>query len=102
MAFGVKRAELSNWKQSVEAGSIAFLTHYWLDDRFPGCDTVTKAGCANIDKLAQWGSQYGLKKEWIHRDPQHPHFDLFGARQLEVLTSERQWEQIHRFSLRKK
>lgn len=62
MAFGVKREELNRWKQAVKRGEIAFLTHYWLDDRFPGARTVTKAGCADIDKLVQWGAAYGLKK----------------------------------------
>lgn len=62
MAFGVKREELNRWKQAVKRGEIAFLTHYWLDDRFPEAKTVTKAGCADIDKLIQWGAAYGLKK----------------------------------------
>lgn len=62
MAFGVKREELNRWKQAVKRGEIAFLTHYWLDDRFPEARTVTKAGCADIDKLVQWGAAYGLKK----------------------------------------
>lgn len=62
MAFGVKREELNRWKQAVKRGEIAFLTHYWLDDRFPEAKTVTKAGCADIDKLVQWGVAYGLKK----------------------------------------
>ncbi|WP_101843985.1 hypothetical protein [Halobacillus sp. Marseille-P3879] len=99
MAFGIKREELQLWKRRVEEGEVVFLTHYWLDDRFPDCDTVTKVGCADIDKLAAWGEKYGLRKEWIHRDPRHPHFDLFGTRQFEILKSERQWEQIRRFSL---
>ena len=54
MAFGVKREELQRWKQDVEAGKIAFLTHYWIDDRFPGCNTVTKVGCCDLEKLAKW------------------------------------------------
>ncbi|MFG6148806.1 hypothetical protein [Halobacillus sp. B23F22_1] len=99
MAFGVKREELLQWKRNVKEGRISFLTHYWLDDRFPGCDTVTKVGCSDIDKLSYWGKQYGLQKEWIHYDPLHPHFDLFGQRQLEILKQEKQWEQIQRFSL---
>ncbi|MUV39855.1 NAD(+) synthase [Lentibacillus sp. JNUCC-1] len=81
MAFGLRRQELNQWKKAVKKGEIAFLTHYWLDDRFPGCDTVTKAGCADLPKLEAWGRQYGLKKEWIHRDDTYPHFDLFGERQ---------------------
>ena len=64
MAFGIKRAELGAWKRTVGGGEMAFLTHYWLDERFPGCHTVTKAGCADLDKLAAWGKRYGLKSEW--------------------------------------
>ncbi len=62
MAFGIKRNELNEWKRAVLNGEVAFLTHYWLDDRYPDVNTVTKAGCGNIDKLAEWGKQYGLKK----------------------------------------
>ena len=89
MAFGVKREELNRWKQAVKRGEIAFLTHYWLDDRFPEARTVTKAGCADIDKLVQWGAAYGLKKEWIHhRKDGYSHFDLLGERQAEILEKE--------------
>ncbi|WP_173916411.1 hypothetical protein [Halobacillus sp. Marseille-Q1614] len=101
MAFGIKRDELVEWKRSVKAGEVAFLTHYWIDERFPGCDTVTKVGCADIGRLINWGIQHGLKAEWIHYDPEHPHFDLFGDRQYEILKKEEQWEQISRFSLSK-
>ncbi|UOQ93445.1 hypothetical protein MUO14_00080 [Halobacillus shinanisalinarum] len=101
MAFGVKRQELQKWKSQVLNGEIAFLTHYWLDDRFPGCDTVTKVGCTNLDKLAAWGERYNLQKAWIHNDPNFPHFDLFGERQYDILQKEEQWEQIKRFSLAK-
>lgn len=50
MAFGIDRDELKQWKLAVHSGEMAFLTHYWLDDRFPGCKTVTKAGCANVER----------------------------------------------------
>lgn len=102
MAFGVKREELIAWKTNVKKGNIAILTHFWLDERFPGCDTVTKVGCKNIGKLQAWGEHYGLSPEWIHKDPLYPHFDLFGDRQLEILKEEGCWEQIHRFQLDKK
>lgn len=49
MAFGIRRHELIAWQQTVLQGKIAFLTHYWIDDRFPGCRTVTKAGCADLE-----------------------------------------------------
>ncbi|MBT2680854.1 hypothetical protein J7E38_17830 [Bacillus sp. ISL-35] len=89
MAFGIKRHELAEWKEKIRKGEIAFLTHYWIDDRFPGCNTVTKAGCRDIEKLAEWGRKYGLSPEWIdNRKPDYPHFDLFGMKQEEVLKEE--------------
>lgn len=99
MAFGVKRDELIAWKESVENGKISFLTHYWQDERFPGCNTVTKVGCSDIDRLAEWGKQYQLLPQWIHRDERYPHFDLFGEKQREILLAERKEEQLSRFSL---
>ncbi|WP_099158201.1 hypothetical protein [Virgibacillus ndiopensis] len=99
MAFGITRQELRRWKQEVTNGNIAFLTHYWLDPRFPNCNTVTKVGCQNVDKLATWGKQYGLKKEWIDHYPDYPHYDLFGERQKQILKNEQQWEQIKHFKL---
>lgn len=94
MAFGISRAELENWKQAVAAGDIAFITHYWIDSRFPGCTTVTKAGCSDIEKLAAWGRQYGLKREWIHARENYPHFDLLGDRQAAILQAEQQLDQL--------
>ncbi|MDP4163581.1 MAG: hypothetical protein Q8906_12365 [Bacillota bacterium] len=89
MAFGIKREELVEWKRKIDHGEIAFLTHYWLDDRFPGCKTVTKVGCCDLYKLEEWGRQYGLKKEWIHvRRDGYSHFDLIGNGQKEILTKE--------------
>ncbi|MBM7691384.1 hypothetical protein JOC77_000789 [Peribacillus deserti] len=89
MAFGIKRKDIENWKLKIDQGEIAFLTHYWLDDRFPGCNTVTKAGCSDLDKLADWGKKYGLQREWIHiRNEGYPHFDLFGDRQRDILKAE--------------
>ncbi|ALC90338.1 hypothetical protein AM500_11495 [Bacillus sp. FJAT-18017] len=89
MAFGLKRKDVTEWKRKIDSGEIAFLTHYWLDDRFPGCKTVTKAGCHNIEKLAEWGKKYGLKKEWIHHRPDgYSHFDLIGYREKEILEAE--------------
>ncbi|SET38198.1 hypothetical protein SAMN05421676_104240 [Salinibacillus kushneri] len=99
MAFGVKRTELKKWKQDVERGEIAFLTHYWVDDRFPNADTVTKAGCKDLHKLKSWGKKYGLKSEWIHKDEKFPHFDLMGKFQKDILTAEKQFEQIKRFNI---
>ena len=99
MAFGIKRDELHTWKKGVENGEISFLTHYWLDDRFPGCNTVTKVGCNNLDRLIAWGKTYGLEENWIHYDKKYPHFDLFGDRQKKILMHENQWEQINHFKL---
>lgn len=99
MAFGIDRVELNEWKRQVRAGNIAFLTHYWQDERFPGANTVTKVGCSNLEKLITWGKQYGLQPEWVHRDRLYPHFDLFGDRQKDILIKEAQWEQLERFNL---
>lgn len=101
MAFGIKRQDLKQWKMKVMANEIAFLTHFWLDPRFPGCDTVTKVGCLDKEKLISWGKQYGLQAEWLDERGKFPHFDLFGYRQLEILRAENQWEQIRRFKLLK-
>lgn len=99
MAFGIDRDELKQWKLAVRSGEMAFLTHYWLDDRFPGCKTVTKAGCANVERLKEWGKTYGLKPEWIDYKPGFPHYDLFGKVELQVLLDEGLVEQINRFNL---
>ncbi|MCD5322802.1 MULTISPECIES: hypothetical protein [Pontibacillus] len=99
MAFGLRRHEVDEWKRRVKAGEIAFLTHYWYDNRFPDVKTVTKVGCMNLQKLKRWGSQYGLKPEWIHNDPRFPHFDLMGDTQKEILNHEGLYEHINRFDL---
>ncbi|WP_130859975.1 hypothetical protein [Gracilibacillus phocaeensis] len=99
MAFGIDRPTLKQWKQDVQQGKISFLTHYWLDDRFPDCRTVTKVGCSDYDKLVAWGQRYGLQEQWIHLDPQFPHFDLFGGIQKDILQKENQWQQIEQFRL---
>ncbi len=89
MAFGIRRDELNEWKRKIDHGEIAFLTHYWLDNRFPEYKTVTKVGCNDLEKLVEWGSKYGLKKEWIdHRKDGYSHFDLLGKRQKEILQAE--------------
>ncbi|AJD91124.1 hypothetical protein JMA_18070 [Jeotgalibacillus malaysiensis] len=101
MAFGIKRAELVKWKRDIDRGEIAFLTHYWVDDRFHEMRTVTKAGAMNIDQLSDWGSQYGLKKEWIHiREDGYSHYDLIGDTQLYILKSEGLTEHIERFKIK--
>jgi hypothetical protein len=99
MAFGIKREELQAWKQEVRNGNIAILTHYWIDDRFPGCNSVTKVGCNNIEKLISWGNTYGLDEKWIHKDDNYPHFDLFGEWQKDILIKEEKWDQINKFRL---
>jgi len=89
MAFGINRKELQEWKEKVAGGEIAFITHYWLDDRFPESKTVTKVGCSDLEKLAAWGKKYGLQPEWIDRRKANlPHFDLFGARRDVILKKE--------------
>ncbi|MFD1848908.1 hypothetical protein [Oceanobacillus bengalensis] len=99
MAFGIDRAELRAWKSNVKDGKIDFLTHYWLDSRFPGCYTVTKVGCSDINRLIEWGETYNLDPNWIDKHDTYPHFDLFGEYQKKILESENKWEQIERFNL---
>lgn len=36
MAFGINKSELREWKEQVNKGEIAILTHFWLDNRFQG------------------------------------------------------------------
>lgn len=98
MAFGIKRQELTAWKQDVQNGKIAFLTHYWIDERFPGCNTVTKVGCNDVHKLIAWGKQHGLQPEWIDYKESYPHFDLFGKYEKEILEKEGLKEQLERFN----
>lgn len=99
MAFGINRNELNAWKKEVGSGKISFLTHYWMDKRFPGCYTVTKVGCNDIQKLIEWGKTHNLQDQWIHRDPDYPHFDLFGDKQKRILADEGKWNQIEKFQL---
>ncbi|KML40840.1 hypothetical protein [Cytobacillus firmus] len=95
MAFGLRRKDLQEWKRKIDRGEIAFLTHYWLDERFPGCKTVTKVGCSDLKKLIDWGELHGLKPEWIdYRTDGYSHFDLIGARQKEILKKEKLLEQL--------
>ena len=89
MAFGITRKELLEWKAKIDRGEIAFLTHYWIDDRFPNCKTVTKVGCNDLDKLTNWGKRYNLKPEWIDkRKNGYSHFDLLGQKQIDILIKE--------------
>lgn len=97
MAFGIKRAELNQWKSEVTQGKIAFLTHFWIHPRFPEVKTVTKVGCSDIERLATWGRKYGLQSEWIHHREKYPHFDLIGERQKTILIQEGVVHQLKRF-----
>lgn len=99
MAFGIKREELYRWKTAVQNGEIAYLTHYWMDERFPGCHTVTKVGCSDMKKLIDWGENHGLQANWIDHDPDYPHFDLFGEHQKRILKKENMFEHLNRFQL---
>lgn len=97
MAFGITRAELEAWKTAVSRGEIAFVTHYWLDPRFPGIRTVTKVGCADLEKLSAWCLANGLNPRYIHNRPPYPHFDLIGPKQAEILRRENLAHQLERF-----
>ncbi|KAF6565707.1 hypothetical protein G9G63_04455 [Paenibacillus sp. EKM202P] len=97
MAFGITRQELLSWKREVSRGEIAFLTHYWLDDRFPGITTVTKVGCSDLDKLRLWCNHNGLDPQYIHQRQPYPHFDLIGTKQTEILRKYGMSEQLRRF-----
>ncbi|KAF6637744.1 hypothetical protein T3H97_10630 [Paenibacillus sp. LX16] len=99
MAFGITRQELMAWKRKVSHGEIAFLTHYWLDDRFPGITTVTKVGCSDLDKLRLWCNQNGLDPQYIHQRQPYPHFDLIGNKQAEILRKYGISDQFKRFEL---
>lgn len=99
MAFGLKREELRTWKETVRNGEIGIITHYWMDDRFPNSYSVTKVGCADINKLIKWGEKYGLDPNWIHKDDNFPHYDLFDEIQRKVLKEENKWDQLKRFNL---
>jgi len=99
MAFGINREQLKQWKYDVTQGNIAFLTHYWQDERFPNCFTVTKVGCNDEEKLIHWGKRYGLLAHWLDKHTTYPHFDLFGAKQLAILISENQWQDVKQFRL---
>lgn len=99
IAFGITRAELEQWKRSVEQGNIAFLTHYWQDDRFPNYRTVTKVGCSDVAKLTAWCEQFHLNPLYIHHRDRYPHFDLIGPYQYEVLTTVGLFDHISRFGL---
>lgn len=99
MAFGINRRELAAWKREVSRGEIAFLTHYWLDDRFPGITTVTKVGCSDLDKLRLWCINNGLNPRYIHQRQPYPHFDLIGSKQAEILRKYGISDQLKRFTL---
>ncbi len=99
MAFGINREELKSWKEKVNTGEMAFLTHYWLHPRFPENNTVTKAGCNDLEKLVKWGKQYGLKEEWVDHRPLYPHFDLIGVKQVDILFQEGLDSHVERFRL---
>lgn len=99
MAFGITREELTQWKEAVTRGEIAFITHFWLEPRFPGINTVTKVGCTNLERLSEWCTANGLDPKYIHNRDPFPHFDLIGSKQIEILKKERLWDQLERFRL---
>ncbi|TDL34934.1 hypothetical protein E2R51_04210 [Jeotgalibacillus sp. S-D1] len=103
MAFGINKNHITEWKHAIDRGEIAFLTHYWLDDRFPDSKTVTKVGAKNLEKLAEWGKKYQLKKQWIHiRKDGYSHYDLLGETQILILEKEGLDEHLIRFQIIKR
>lgn len=99
MAFGINRQELSEWKDRVSRGELAYLTHFWIDPRFPGITSVTKVGCSNLERLEQWCLEHGLDPRYIHRRQPFPHFDLLGQKQKEILMKIGLMDHIERFHL---
>lgn len=99
MAFGINRQQLDSWKSKVASGEIAYLTHYWLDSRFPGITTVTKVGCSDLDRLTAWCLENGLNPKYIHRRQPYPHFDLIGPKQKEILEHEGLQDQVNQFHI---
>ncbi|MDR7072273.1 hypothetical protein [Fictibacillus barbaricus] len=97
MAFGINKHELKNWKKEVRAGNIAFITHFWMDPRFPGEKSVTKVGCNDLNKLTLWGERHGLKAEWIHKREAYPHFDLIGDKQRLIMKKEGRFNELKKF-----
>lgn len=100
MAFGIHKQELAEWKRQIDNGNIAFLTHYWLDERFPHCRTVTKSRVQGFRNARPLGKKVRLKKEWIDkRKDGYSHFDLLGDRQKEILEREGLQSHIEKFQL---
>lgn len=99
MAFGVTREELNAWKRTVNQGKIAYLTHFWLEPRFPGIKTVTKVGCSDLTLLVEWCLEHDLDPKYIHQRSPFPHFDLIGPKQREILREEGLWDQLERFKM---
>lgn len=98
LAFGITREELTKWKEQIDRGEMAFLTHYWRDDRFPDARTISKVGCKDLEKLKAWGRKYGLKEEWIHyRKDGYSHFDLMGEKQKEILLQENLYHHLQKY-----
>lgn len=99
MAFGIKRKEMELWKARVASREIAFLTHFWIDPRFPEMRTVTKVGCADLEKLSRWCLDNDLNPRYIHKRSQYPHFDLFGPKQREILLRANYLDHLERFGI---
>src|SRR5699024_4968534 len=99
MAFGLTRFELNKWKEEVNSGVIAIITHYWQDNRFPNATTVTKVGCSDLNKLIECDNKYYLHPEWILYRQDYPHIDLFSITHNNVIINEKKFKQINKFNL---
>ncbi|OXM16880.1 hypothetical protein [Paenibacillus herberti] len=99
MAFGIGREELGSWKRAVDGGEIAFLTHFWIDERFPGVTSVTKVGCSNLARLEEWCRSRDIPPKYIHRRDRYPHMDLFGEVQERILREQGLNDHLIRFKI---
>lgn len=99
MAFGISRHELNEWKRKCLQGEIAFLTHYWVEPRFPGVKTITKVGCCDLERLKEWCLANGLNPAYLHLRDEFPHYDLIGNQQIEILKREHLTDHLLRFKL---
>ena len=52
--------------------------------RTPSCHMFTSSG--DLEELHAVAEKIGLKREWLHNNPDHPHYDLTPARRAAALA----------------